>query len=114
MISEEDRRYLKADISIFSARKGTHYEFCCLRAIPGDGVYFIAWSGRVRDNEKAKHFKILKYSWSGKLERITAGTLPFPFITLGTPTHITKGPPSHYYGKLKIGKEHYFFPCWRF
>jgi hypothetical protein len=104
MISEEDRRYLKVDISIYNSRNNKFYDFNCLRAIPGDGVYFIAWGGRSELTEKANNFKILRYSWSGKLERITAGTLPFTFLA-----RYSKGEPWNFYAKLRIDKGYYYF-----
>lgn len=104
VIREEDRRFLKIDISIYDPKKVKTYDFCCLQAIPGDGIYFIATGTRGGHTEKANHFKILKYSWSGKLERISSGGLPIPFSS-----KYDLGRPRDFYGKLKIGKGYYYF-----
>lgn len=103
-IRDKDRKLLKIDIGIYNPRTVQVYDFCCIRAVPNDGVYFIAWGGRSQLYEKANHFKILKYSWDGKLERITAGVLPFEFFAKHK-----KGKPVHFYGNLKIEKSHFYF-----
>lgn len=102
-IRQEDRSLLKIDVGIenpHDLKKG-FFNYCCIRAIPGDGIYFIAWGGRNERYIEANHFRILRYNWDGKLTKMTAGTLPFTFIT--------EGDPYQFYGKLKIEKGYYSF-----
>ena len=102
IINEQKRKMLKIDITCLGPpRSRGWYDLCCIRAIPEDGIYFLAWGGRQEPREKANNFKILKYSWGGQLEKVVAGVLPFEFVT--DKEHL------HYYAKLKIQKGQYLF-----
>ncbi len=79
------------------------WSYCCIRAIPGDGIYFIVWGGRNARSAEPEEFKIIKYSWQGKQERITAAVLPIKYFT----GH--QGRVSSYFANLSVDTDRYYF-----
>ena len=102
IINDEKRVLYKADIPFATTYLGGRYHFCCIRAIEGDGIYFIAYPQNIHKKKLPyNHFSIAKFSWEGKLVQLVEGDLPFEFIL--------RGEPHHEYGKLRIDKDCYNF-----
>ncbi len=88
ILNDTERKLLQVDIHLGKKGMQLHPKvegkvsvfdnFGNLRAIPGDAIYFILTpSVNSKNNNK---FFIMRYSWQGKLLRITAGDMPFPII----------------------------------
>ncbi len=102
IINDKKRILYKTDIPFATTILGGYYHFCCIRAIEGDGIYFIAYPKNIHKKKLPySHFSIAKFSWEGKLERLIEGDLPFEYIL--------RGEPHHRYGKMRIDKDYFYF-----